>query len=308
VFAGWTAVFTAGAVHVTNPEISKKNSQWTIKDVLEWTTAYFRSKEIRSPRLDAEVLLAHALDVDRLRLYLNFDRPLSENERSRFRNLVRRRVAREPVAYIIGRREFWSLPFRAVPGVLVPRPETEVLVEVVLEEIRQKDHPRILELGTGSGAVAVSILHDNSAACIVATDINGLALRTAALNARELQVQDRLNLVASNLFDAIAEKREFDVVCSNPPYVPTAAILNLDPEVRDFEPRAALDGGANGLDIVRRMVERAGSYLKQAGALAMEVGDGQADRVGELLAASGFADVTTYRDLAGVERVVKGSR
>lgn len=293
---------------VTMSEISQRNDRWTIKDVLEWTTAYFRKKGIKSPRLDAEVLLAKALDADRLRLYLDFDRPLSEEERARFRNLVRRRVGREPVAYIVGKREFWSLSFRTVPGVLVPRPETEVLVEVVLDEIRRAQHPRVLELGTGSGAVAVSILHENPDACVVATDISGLALQTAASNARDLHLRDRLNLVGSNLFDAVAAKKEFDVVCSNPPYIPTGTISHLDPEVRDFEPSSALDGGADGLDIIRRIVAQAGSYLKESGALVMEVGDDQAASVRRLLAAAGFAEIGTYRDLAGMERVVKGSR
>jgi len=290
-------------------EPRKKPVRWTVKDVLEWTARHFKDKGIRSPRLDAEVLLAHALGADRLRLYLNFDRPLSPDERSRYRELVLRRASREPVAYIVGRREFWSLPIRTLPGVLIPRPETEVLVELVVDKVRHAPHPRILELGCGSGAVAVAVLRENPRARMVATDISRQALELTRLNANELQVLDRLDLVASSLFDAIRSGAEFDVVCSNPPYIPTETIARLDPEVRDFEPVSALDGGPDGFDVIRRLVVQAGAYLKIGGALVLEVGDGQAESVAQLLWGTGcFREVGTYRDLSGTERVVKGDR
>lgn len=287
----------------------KKPVRWTVKDVLEWTARHFKDKGIRSPRLDAEVLLAHALGADRLRLYLNFDRPLSPDERSRYRELVRRRASREPVAYILGRREFWSLPIRTLPGALIPRPETEVLVESVVDKVRHAPHPRILELGCGSGAVAMAVLRENPRARMVATDISRQALEITRLNAHEIQVLDRLDLVASDLFDAIRPGGEFDVVCSNPPYIPTETIAQLDPEVRDFEPLTALDGGPDGLDVIRRLVEQAGVYLKTGGALVLEVGDGQAECVAQLVrGAGGFRKVAKHRDLSGMERVVKGDR
>jgi release factor glutamine methyltransferase len=290
-------------------EPRKKPVRWTVKDVLEWTARHFKDKGIRSPRLDAEVLLAHALGADRLRLYLNFDRPLSPDERSRYRELVRRRASREPVAYIVGRREFWSLPIRTLPGVLIPRPETEVLVEVAVDNIRHAPYPRILELGCGSGAVAMAVLRENPCARMIATDISRQALEITRLNANELQVLDRLDLVASDLFDAIRPGAEFDVVCSNPPYIPTETIAQLDPEVRDFEPLSALDGGPDGFDVIRRLVEQAGAYLKIGGALVLEVGDGQAESVAQLVRGAGcFRKVTKHRDLSGMERVVKGDR
>jgi release factor glutamine methyltransferase len=315
VYSQWSEGKCSSTAHRPMPsqcameEIRQKPDRWTVKDVLEWTAHYFKEKGIRTSRLDAEVLLAHALSTDRLRLYLNFDRPLSSDERSLFRELVRRRAAREPVAYIVGRKEFWSLPIRTVPGVLIPRPETEVLVEVVLDKIRRARHPRILELGTGSGAVAMAVLHENPGARMVVTDIVRQALEITRSNADDLQVLDRLDLVASTLFDAIRPGAEFDVVCSNPPYIPTETIAQLEPEVRDFEPLSALDGGPNGFDVIRRLVEEAGAYLKIGGALVLEVGDSQAESVAQLLSGAGcFRDVRAYRDLSGTERVVTGDR
>jgi len=288
-------------------EQPKKFQRWTIKDVLAWTTEYFAKKRIKTPRLDAEVLLASSLGVDRLQLYLNLDRPLLPQERERYRELVRRRGAREPVALIVGKKEFWSIHFRVVPGVLIPRPETETLVEIVLEEIRGVASPWILEIGTGSGAVAVSILQEHSDARVLATDINPLALKTASLNAQNAQLSRSFDCAALDLFSAIRPGAGFDVICSNPPYIPSGTVPLLEPEITEYEPLSALDGGVDGLVVIRELAAQARNYLKPKGALILEVGDGQAASVEEILSyVGGFHDIHKFSDLSGKQRVVKG--
>ncbi|MCX5861623.1 MAG: peptide chain release factor N(5)-glutamine methyltransferase [Deltaproteobacteria bacterium] len=283
------------------------SQRWTVKDVLDWTGRYLAGKGVSSPRLDAEVLLAHSLGTDRLHLYLNLDRPLLLHERDRYRDLVRRRAEREPVALITGTKEFWSLPFRVAPGVLIPRPDTEILVDVVLEEIKGIASPRVMEVGTGSGAVAVSILHENPKATVLATDVDTLSLQIAWLNAKEAHVNGSLDCAASDLFSAIRPGRGFDVICSNPPYIPTENIPALEREIRDFEPQRALDGGPDGLDVIRRLSVHARDYLKDSGAIILEVGDGQADSVADILSdLGGFSAIYKFLDLAGKLRVVKG--
>lgn len=281
--------------------------QWTIKAVLEWTAAYFTTKGIPSGRLDAELLLAYCLGVDRLHLYMNLERPLARVERDKYRALVRRRATREPVALITGKKEFWSIEFRVVPGVLIPRPDTETLVEAVLAEIRNLPSPRILEIGTGSGAVAISLLSDHQGVFLVASDVCMSAIETARHNAQRAQVDDRLELISMTSYSAIRDEGLFDIICSNPPYIPTAAIDALEPEIRQYEPLAALDGGKDGLDIVRGLILEAPNHLKETGSLFVEIGEGQADEVERILLASGMYRLTRkFRDLAGTPRVIQG--
>jgi release factor glutamine methyltransferase len=284
---------------------SSRTSRWTVRDVLQWTATYFGEKGLDSPRLDAEVLLAHCLRVDRLHLYLNFERPLTPEEKAEYRNLVRRRAAREPVALIVGQKEFWSLSFRTAPGVLIPRPETEILVQAVLEEIREKESPLILEIGVGTGAVAVALLKEIPRARAVGTDLNLAAIATAAANAKAARV-DTLSLVAGSLFAPFRPGPQFDIICSNPPYIPTAVIATLAPEVRDFEPATALDGGPEGLDVLKDIIAQAREFLVHGGALCLEIGDGQDHAVVDLMQCAGFVDVGVVPDLAGKPRVVKG--
>jgi release factor glutamine methyltransferase len=288
-------------------EQSNSSLRWTIKGVLQWTAEYFKQKGIPTGRLDAEILLAHCLGIDRLRLYLNMDRPLSPQERTLFRGLVRRRGGREPVALITGKKEFWSILFRTVPGVLIPRPDTEILVEAVLEEVRGNSSPAILEIGTGSGAVSVAVAKEKPAAKILATDIDPVAASTARLNGKDAMVVKSLEFLAADLFSALREGPHFDVICSNPPYIVSDAIDSLQPEIRKFEPLTALDGGADGLDVIRRLAGEAQRYLKHGGALILEIGDSQADAVSEVLASHGnLRDIHTLRDLSGKIRVVQG--
>jgi release factor glutamine methyltransferase len=281
-------------------------ARWTIKDVLEWTAGYFGKKGISTARLDAEVLLAHCLGVDRLQLYLNLDRPLRHEERVRYRELIRRRAMREPVALIRGVKEFWSLRLRATPGVLIPRPDTETLVEAVLEEIRERPSPNVLEIGTGSGAIAVAIALEDRRAHIIATDIDKVALEAALFNAENLGVLASIDFLASDLFDAIRGGSKFDVVCCNPPYIPSDVIPTLEPEI-NFEPRQALDGGPDGLSVIRRLVSQARSYLADRGVLIIEIGSEQEAWVREMFETlGGLHDIRAFPDLSGKPRVVSG--
>lgn len=286
-------------------EATRKN--WTIKALLEWTAGYLAEKGVRTPRLDAEVLLASVLGVDRLYLYLNMDRPTAATERTKYREAVLRRARREPTALITGEKEFWSFPFKVARGVLIPRPDTETLVECVLRHIGGHDQPRVLELGVGSGVVSVSILRENPGATVLGTDISGLALYLARENAARAGVASRLSLLASDMFEALRSGPHFDVICSNPPYVPTADIDMLEPEVSRFEPTWVLDGGPDGLDAIRKIACKAGDFLKPTGVIILEVGAGQAREVSRLLhVLAGCKETAIYKDLAGKERVVEG--
>lgn len=286
---------------------STPSVRWTIKGVLEWTAEYFKTKGIPTGRLDAEVLLAHCLNVNRLHLYLNMDSPLNPDERARFRSLIRRRAAREPVALITGTKEFWSLQLNVTPGILIPRPDTEILVETVLQEIEHKDAPALLEIGTGSGAIALSIAREKTDAFVVASDIDLLAISTARANARGTQTDGNVRFVACNLFTAMRAAPLFDVICSNPPYIRTEDIPELEPEISCFEPIRALDGGLDGLDVIREIARHAGPMLRPGGALIVEIGDSQELEVREIFASlGGLRDIEAVRDLAGKPRVVKG--
>lgn len=281
--------------------------KWTIKTLLDWTTAYFAEKGLDTPRLDAEALLAHALGVDRLYLYLNLDRPATVAERAEYRAAVLRRARREPTSLITGTKEFWSFPFKVASGALIPRPDTETLVECVVAHMAGLDAPRVLELGVGVGAVSVSLLRENPQAVAVGTDISMTALRLTRENAIRAGVSARLSLLASDLFDALRPGLHFDVVCSNPPYIPTREIETLAPEIMWYEPRVALDGGEDGLQTIRRIATAAARFLKPGGVIALEVGDGQARGVADLLRGlGGCRETRAYKDLAGKDRVVVG--
>jgi len=260
-----------------------------------------------TPRLDAEVLLAHVLATDRVGVYLRFDQPLGTAEVDAYRSLVRRRAAREPVAYLTGRREFWSRELAVTPDVLVPRPETELLIERALAAVPVGDRPvRILDLGTGSGALAVTLASERPAASVVALDVSTGAAAIARRNAQSAGVGDRVLVAVGDWAAPLAPAARFDLIVSNPPYVPTAALDDLAPEVRR-EPAIALDGGADGLAAYRCLVPAAAVLLAPAACLLVEVGAGQAPAVAALFAQCGLAGVVCYADLAGVDRVVAGS-
>jgi len=251
---------------------------WTILKVLQWTTGYFSRKGIDQPRANAEVLLAHALGLERIQLYLRHDQPLSPVELARYRQLVQRRAAREPTQYITGKQEFWSLELDVTPAVLIPRPETEVLVEAALE-VLGSESARVLDLGTGSGAIAIAIAHECPNVQVVATDRSPEALAVAMRNVRKHGFKDRIALAAVAYFDAFTSLfPPFDLIVSNPPYIGENEFSDLAPEVSRFEPSTALlGGGAKGLDAIRRILMDTPDFLKPGGTLLLEIGQGQAD-------------------------------
>ena len=271
---------------------------WTLMQLLRWTTGFFQSHGLPTARLDAEVLLGHVLCMPRLELYLAFDQPVSEDDRARYRELVRARAKqRVPVAYLTGRREFWSLSFAVVPDVLIPRPETESLVRAALDLAPR----RIAEVGVGSGCVIAALARELPEAQLVAGDISEAALALARRNLEDLEVVERVELYRSDLLRDLPG--EFDLVVANPPYIPSAELDTLEPEVRQ-EPRLALDGGPDGLSVVRRLFDEAPGRLTRPAALALELGAGQAEEAARLARESGADRVETHRDLQGVERVL----
>jgi release factor glutamine methyltransferase len=288
-------------------ESARISSRWTIREVVRWTTDYFRQKGIESARLDAEVLLAHALGADRLYLYLNLEKPLSQEERDKYREFVTRRARREPVALITGRKEFWSINLRVRSGVLIPRPETEVLVQAVLDEIRELRQPRILDIGTGSGAVAIAIAHDRPDARVIATDRDPAAASLAWMNAKESDTAEHMAVLAADLFSCFKPGPHFHVICSNPPYVSDDEMQTLAPEIVHFEPRSALAAGPEGLDVIRAIASQAREFLAERGALILEIGAGQEKAAREIFQSVGLdKEIAVFKDLAGIPRVIKG--
>ena len=277
---------------------------WTVLGLLRWTTEHFTARGLDSPRLDAECLLAHALGTDRLRLYLDFDKPVGAEERVRFRELVRRRAGeRVPVAQLTGVREFWSLPLEVTRDVLVPRPETETLVEAALGLARERGPELcILDVGTGSGALALALAKELAGARITATDVSEGALAVAARNAERLGVGDRVRFVRGSLYAPVAGER-FDLVVANPPYLAEGEAGLLAPEL-GFEPRAALFAGPRGDEVLVALVDGARDVLSPGGGLALEIAPGQAETIRARCVARGLEDVRVIPDLAGRARVV----
>jgi release factor glutamine methyltransferase len=278
--------------------------RWTVLKVITWTTEHFQKKGKDNPRLDAEVLLAHLLGIDRMGLYLNYDTPLKEGERAIYREMIQRRTAGEPVAYIIGHKEFWSMKFAVSPECLIPRPETEHLVEEAVRIGKEQQPPlRILEIGHGCGAVAIALATELAEAQIMATDISPGARSLAQENAEAHGVRERVQFVLADLYPPREEP--FGLICSNPPYITTGEILQLAPEVRDYEPLPALDGGKDGLRFLREIAQGAPDFLTEGGWLLLEMGKGQDPQVATILQERGFSHVDLIPDYAGVKRVIK---
>jgi release factor glutamine methyltransferase len=281
---------------------------WTIARVLAWATDDFRKRDNPSPRLDAELLLASAIGIDRVRLVIESARRLNDAELGLYRSLIQRRRAGEPVAYILGSREFYGISFSIDRRALVPRPDTETLVEVALDRTRARSmYGRALDLCTGSGCVAIALARSRPTWRITASDISPEAASLAWENTRRNGAAFSLRVVTGDLYQPLAGER-FELVTANPPYIPSAELASLAPDVRDFEPRLALDGGPDGLDVVRAVVAGAARHLEPNGVLAVEVGHDQAARVRELFEQAGFCEVASRRDYGGHERVVSGSR
>ena len=258
--------------------------RWAIQEILNVTTEFFRDKGIESPRLCAEVLLSHQLKKSRVELYLEFDQPLSTLEIAGYRSLIRRRLKREPLQYITGHQEFWSLDFLVSPAVFIPRPETELLVEEALK-LKQRDflsdsfQPKILDLGTGSGAIAIALAKEIQNATIWASDISFEALALARDNAKHHNLNNRIKFCQGDLWQPFSNSSiTFDMIISNPPYIPAEAFKTLPPEVSYYEPRIALDGHENGTHFIKRIIEESGIYLKPGGWLLIEMDPDQTER------------------------------
>jgi release factor glutamine methyltransferase len=280
--------------------------EWTIETVLRWATDDFRARGLDSPRLDAELLLGRAISYSRIQLIADAKRTLDGGELARFRELLKRRRAREPTAYILGEREFYGRLFRVDRRVLIPRPDTETLVEVALERTRGRSMSmRALDLCTGSGCVAITLARERRSSAFLAADVSGDALAVARDNSLRLGAYN-VAFRQGDLFAAIDPSLRFDLVTANPPYIAVTEIDSLQPEIRDYEPRVALAGGPDGLAVVRLIVAQARAHLAVEGTLVLEVGFGEAAAAAALLAGAGFEQVEIRRDYARVERVVSG--
>jgi release factor glutamine methyltransferase len=288
---------------------TSRRSHWTIQQLLVWATEDFRRRHFDSPRLDADLLLVEALGVDRIQLIVDRERLLSPEELSRFRGLVRRRRTGEPVAYILGQREFYGLVFRVDRRVLIPRPDTETLVDVALQRTRRRYlFGRAADLCTGCGCVAIAFARQRPTWQVTAVDIASDAVAVARDNALRLGAVPTVRLRVGNLLAPLPEHERLDLIVANPPYVPTSEYESLEAPIRDFEPRVALDGGPDGLAVTTQIIRDAPTRLAPAGVLALEVGSDQGDRVAAAMAQAGLAQIARHRDYAGRERVVSAQQ
>lgn len=294
---------------------------WTVRRVLEWTTGHLKKHGSDTARLDAEILLAHARGCQRIQLYTAYDEPLADAVRATMRDLVQRRAQAEPVAYLVGHREFFSLNFRVTRDVLIPRPDTETLVIEIIEGVKtlvaartSSGQPagiaRVLDLCTGSGCVAVAVAKNCQMTKlnvnVVATDISPAALSIARENAAANKIDDRIEFFEGDLFAPLVSTAKFDIIAGNPPYIPSAEIDTLDAEVAKHEPRLALDGGPTGLSVFERLIAAAPDHAAPGALFLMEMSPEQAEPLQQMLTAhGGYSDVTVRKDLAGRPRIIK---
>jgi len=282
---------------------------WTIGKVLRWAQDDFSKRGLSAPRLDAELLLCECLTLNRVQLITDSSRPLTADELAAFRDLIKRRRGGEPIAYILGRREFWGLNFRTDKRALVPRPDTETLVEVALERTRHLNlFGTALDVCTGSGCVAIAFHRERPTWRVMGSDISTDALELARENALRLGSVWGMSWLESDLFEQIPATRKLDLITANAPYIPRAELAELDVDVREFEPSLALDGGEDGLDLIRRLAPAALERLAPGGVLALELHYDQANRVEALLSELGFENTLRKKDYAGHERVVSAQK
>lgn len=294
---------------------------WTIRSTLVWIASDFASRNIANPRLDAELLVSRALDCDRVGLYMDLEKPLQATELARIRELVIRRRQFEPMAYILGEREFYGRLFTVTRDVLIPRPDTEVLVEKALDIIGSNSVSRCLDLCTGSGAIAITLVAEKTDLFLDATDISPDAIKIAVQNAEKHGTRDRIRFFQGDLFDALpnedssggyqnsCQMEPYGMIVCNPPYIAQSIWDDLAPDINRFEPKISLLGGEDGLDFYRRLCQPAARWLYPQGILLLEVGKDQADSVVNLLESVGeFVEIKTYKDLANIERVIQARR
>jgi release factor glutamine methyltransferase len=283
--------------------------EWTIQKLLTWVTDYFTEKKIDSPRLSAELLLSHVLQLKRIDLYTQFDRPVAKNKLDILHGLVKRAAKAEPVAYLIGKTEFFSVEFEISPDCMIPRPETELLVERANEFLRSRSAKQLVcDLCTGCGCIAVAIAKNVPDVDIIATDISDAALKTAARNVERHNLKNRIKLLCGDLFDPLIvqlDKAKFDLIVCNPPYVSSFEYDALGSSVKDYEPKLALYAGDDGLDTYRRITEKVCDFLNLGAALILEIGYSQGPAVRELLEKTGcFGEIKIEKDYQNNDRIV----
>ncbi|MGD2095560.1 MAG: peptide chain release factor N(5)-glutamine methyltransferase [Phycisphaerales bacterium] len=288
-------------------------ADWTIQKLLNWINEYLTNKGIESPRLSAEILLSGVLGLKRIELYTQFDKPVAAEQLDKLRDLVKRAGQQEPVAYLVGKTEFYSLELNIAPACMIPRPETELLVERAIEFLRTRHGTQsVCDLCTGSGCIAVAIGKNFPDARIIATDICDEALAIADENVKKHELEDRIKLLCGDLFDPIIsglDVEKFDVIVCNPPYVSSAEYEKLDKNVKDYEPRKALFAGIEGLDIYRRIIEKADEFLKPGAAMIMEIGYAQGPAVKELLEQTGvYNEIKIEKDFHNNDRIVSAKK
>lgn len=277
---------------------------WTIGKILKWTEEYFAKAGLDTPRLDAEVLLCHVLHKERIHLYVHFDQPLSKEELAQFKAYIKERVQHKPVAYIVGYKDFMGLEFKVTADTLIPRPDTEILVEAVISRLKTGDDTGIIaDIGTGTGAICLSLLNYLTSLRAVTVDISTKALAVAKENAQRLGLADRIEFYQGDLLEPIKDG-QFTAIVSNPPYIPEGDIAALAVDVKDYEPISALVAGPDGLDCYRRLVAEAGALLRAGGFLAMEIGINQREPLEQLAQGMGWGKVEVIKDLAGIDRVL----
>ena len=288
--------------------------EWTILKLLKWTTSYFKSHDIDSPRATAEILLAHILKLKRIDLYLRHDQPLISDELLQFKAFIKRRIKREPVAYIVGVKEFWSMDFAVTEDVLIPRPETECLVETSLGLLPEDSNSdpnnppmRILELGTGSGAVILALASMETKHLFFASDLSIKAVLIAKQNAKHHGLDKTVNFFCADWFTPLKVVRhQFDMIISNPPYIPTQVVSQLQPEIYKYEPISALDGNEDGLRCFRHIINNAHVYLNRQGSLVLEIGHDQKNEVQKIAEKCGnYKNIVFTKDYSGYHRVVQ---
>jgi len=281
----------------------------TVLEGIQKSAEFLAKKEVDSPRLQAELLLAHVLKLPRMKLYLNFERALTEPETDSFRELVRRRAQREPLQHITGSTSFCGFEIAVNRHVLVPRPETEILAELgwTFLSTLNSQSPTALDFGTGSGCIAIALAAKIPAANVTALDVSAGALDIARQNATKNNVAERIEFIQGDGFNALPQREQFELIISNPPYIPTAEIATLDPEVRDFDPRGALDGGVDGLDFYRRLAAEARPFLKPGGEIMLEFGDGQGEAIGEIFTRQNWIVEALREDYTQRQRILIAS-
>jgi release factor glutamine methyltransferase len=282
---------------------------WTIQKLLTWITEYFTEKGIDPPRLSAELLISHILQMKRIELYTQFNKSVTTHQLDQLHDLIKRAGQNEPIAYLIGKTEFYSLEINVTPDCMIPRPETELLVERAIEFLRTRTGTQfVCDVCTGSGCVAVAIGKNHPNARIIATDISDAALKVAATNIKKHQLESRITLLAGDLFDPLVpqiDSEKFDLIVCNPPYVSASEFEALDKNVKDYEPKLSLFAGTDGLDIHRRIIENAVSFLKPDAALMLEIGYAQGEAIRQLLEQTkAFGEIKIEKDFNNNDRIV----